>query len=119
MLSRFEAQAKVLLNDTLVSSLIIRYKSRYIRYLLQKTTVPCVDDIEFNPENSRRATKRPPSPGSTFNPRLSSESPSSSEPTSSWAVKGSSCSESTIYFPARESFSDPGGALLYQRNVLV
>jgi hypothetical protein len=87
--------------------------------------VPCLNDIEFDPENSRRATERLSSSESTFNPEPSTERSSSSKsafnPESSrWAMKGSSSSESTRSFKtARESFSDPGGALLYSRNVLV
>ena len=98
--------------------------------MLQKTTVPCVDDIEFRLENSRRATIRPPSSKSTFNPenpRRSTERPSGSGPTfspehSRWAMKGPSSSESLDgYKTARESFSDSdvGGTLLYSRDVLV
>lgn len=51
-LSRFEDLAMELLNDTM------------------KTTVPCVDDLEFKPESLRRATSRPSSSESTSNPDL-------------------------------------------------
>jgi len=116
-LSRFEEHVKALLNDTL------------------KTTVPCVDELAFKPENSRRPMERPSSSESSSKPENSgraTERPSSSESTnpkisrrdmessssskstynseiSRWAMKGSSSSESTRSFrTARESFSDLG-----------
>jgi hypothetical protein len=112
-LSRFERYAKALLNDTLVNSLILLVlrPKLIISVVLQKTTVPCVDDLTFEPENSRRATERPCSTKSTSNPLAENstrakERSSSSELREDWKT-------------ARESFSDLGGALLYWRKVLV
>ncbi len=108
-LSRFEEHARALLNDTLVNSAIrlVLRSSLILSVVLQKTTVPGVDDLMFNPENSRRAMNRPSSSESTFNPessRRAMERSSSSKSTEDWKT-------------ARKSFSDLGGALLYWRNV--
>ena len=97
--------------------------------MLQKTTVPCVDDLMYDPENSRLATETPSNSGPTINPDISGRamersSSSKSMPNaeiSRWASKGSSSSESTVgWKTAHESFSDNiGGASVYSRNVLV
>ncbi|KAN0108953.1 hypothetical protein V8E52_009736 [Russula decolorans] len=106
-LKNFERHARALLNDTL------------------KTTVPCIDDIEFKPENSTWGTKRPSSSESIpENSRCTTERSSSSKSkfnpeNSTPAMERPSCSESAGYVTARESFSDIGGVLLYWRNVLV
>jgi len=113
-LSTFENLARDLLNDT------------------WKTTVPCIDDMKFKPENWKRTMERPSSSESTsaFMPEAIStesmsafipeamESPSSSKSmlnldipmrANMRAIKGSFSSESREPFRiARESFPDPG-----------
>jgi len=82
-LSRLKEHAQALLNDTL------------------NTTVPCLNDIEYDPDNSRRAMEMPSSSESTFIPE------DSRQVIMMERLPSSETRES--FHTARESFSDPGG----------
>jgi hypothetical protein len=60
--SGLEENAKQLLHDTFVNILMpIFIQSELIPTVLQKTTVPCLDDVGFDHRKARLAIARPPS----------------------------------------------------------